>query len=599
LSAKVNHQLTPRQSLMARFAVTNARESADAFNAGGLVDVSARGTNGTRDAALTGVWTSVLGTRSTNDLRAQVAARRVALRTTDQRGPGVLISGVAEFGRPYVGNNHHAQRYVEVGDTFARTQGRHFIKTGFDVTRVSVTGINNDGFGGVYLFRSLDAFLNQQPESYRQRFGDPAVEMVVSRPSAFVQDHWTPFSTLTADIGIRFDAERLPERLNITNRQFSPRFGIAWSLASNWLVRAGAGRFADRLPLVMFERALVLDGRHGFEQIISDPTSLELCASLPCADIRPSIYTVRPDAWTPFSAQMSVGIERQLTADMTASLTYLRIDGRHLARTVNVNLPPPTVLSPVNAATLGVVSPLPQQMGRPVFGLRRLDAVYTDVFELQPTASSKYNGLTFALNRRLAHELEWSASYTWSHAIDTASDFDEQPQNPYAPTEERADSRYDQRHRFVASALFDVPIGEVEDRKPGDPAPGKWVRAFSDIEIAPIVTIGSGHSLNALTGGDDNRTHAFPLIDRPRGLTRNSLRLPATSTVDVRVLKFFDIKPHGKLDLVFEMFNVFNRLNVTELNPTFGPFADALSNFRRPIDAQLARQFQFSIDFEF
>jgi hypothetical protein len=294
-----------------------------------------------------------------------------------------------------------------------------------------------------------------------------------------------------------------------------------------------------------------------------------------------------------------MGVERQLTADLTASINYLRVRGRQLARTVNVNLPPPSQLSSLNAATLGVISPLPQQERRDVFGPQRLDTNYTDVFELQPTATSRYSGLAVTLNRRLSHELEWSGAYTWSHATDTASDFDEQPENPYARSAEHADSRYDQRHRLVANALLDLPIGELEDRKPGDPRPGRWVRAFSNIEVAPILTVSSGHPVNPSTGGDDNRTHAFPLTARPLGLARNSLRLPTTATVDLRVLKFFTVKPHGKLDLVFEVFNLFNHLNVTQLNTVYGPFADLLPSFGRPIDAQTPRHFQFSIDFEF
>ena len=95
------------------------------------------------------------------------------------------------------------------------------------------------------------------------------------------------------------------------------------------------------------------------------------------------------------------------------------------------------------------------------------------------------------LNRRLADELEWSAAYTWSHATDSASDFDEQPQNPHNLTAESADSRYDQRHRVVASALFDLPIGDEEDRQTGD-VPGFWTDVFSNIEIAPILTVDAG-----------------------------------------------------------------------------------------------------------
>jgi hypothetical protein len=89
------------------------------------------------------------------------------------------------------------------------------------------------------------------------------------------------------------------------------------------------------------------------------------------------------------------------------------------------------------------------------------------------------------------------------------------------------------------------------------------------------------------------------LTARPLGLARNSLRLPATATLDLRVLKFFRINPHGKLDLVVEAFNLLNRLNVTQLNSVYGSQATPLPTFGRPVDASAARRIQVSIDFEF
>jgi hypothetical protein len=70
-------------------------------------------------------------------------------------------------------------------------------------------------------------------------------------------------------------------------------------------------------------------------------------------------------------------------------------------------------------------------------------------------------------------------------------------------------------------------------------------------------------------------------------------------TLDVRLLKFFNIKPHGELDLVVEAFNVLNRTNVTQVNTVYGPLLTPLRSFGRPIGAGAARQLQFSIDFEF
>jgi hypothetical protein len=263
-------------------------------------------------------------------------------------------------------------------------------------------------------------------------------------------------------------------------------------------------------------------------------------------------------------------------------VNYLFVQGRNLPRTVNVNLP----------------APERQELGRPIFGAARLNPAFDGVFQVQPSAASTYHGMTVMLNRRLADELEWSAAYTWSHATDTASDFDEQPQNPYDLGAEAADSRYDQRHRFVTSALFDLPIGEEEDRQPGE-VPGVWTRVFSNIEMAPIFTLASGRPVNPIVGADVSRTHAFPLTDRPLGAGRNSLRLPASATLDLRVLRFFDVKPHGKLDLVVESFNLLNRLNVTQLNTVYGPFATPSPQFGQPVDAAAPRRIQFSIDFEY
>jgi len=312
----------------------------------------------------------------------------------------------------------------------------------------------------------------------------------------------------------------------------------------------------------------------------------------------PSTYTVRPGTWNPVSVLASVGAERLVTPNLTASVTYLYSSGRNLPRSVNVNLLPPTILTMANAASLGVDAPTPQQVGRPVFGAERLNPAWDAIVELQPSAASTYHGVTLSLNRRLANDVEWACAYTWSHARDSASDFDEQPQSPYALGNEWADSRYDQRHRLVASALFDLPIGDEEDRQAGE-TPGAWVRAFSHIEIAPILTVGSGGPVNVVTGGDDNGTRAFPFTSRPPGLSRNAARLPSSASLDVRILKYFNIKPHGKLDLVVEAFNLLNRTNVSQINAVYGPLLTPRAAFGRPIEAGIARQIQFSLDFEF
>src|SRR5206468_1863223 len=353
------------------------------------------------------------------------------------------------------------------------------------------------------------------------------------------------------DAGVRLDVVTWPSAVSLSQRQVEPRLGFAWSPRAAWVVRGGAGLFADRIPLAALDRVLAMNGMTGFEEILEPPAG---------SAVR-SIYTTRSGAWHPSSRQASIGVERQLTADLTVSANYLFVHGVDLPRTVNVSLP--------NA-----------------------------MFELQPTAESSFHGLSLAANRRLSHEITWSASYTWSRASDTASDFDEQPQNPLALTDEWGRFRYDQPHRLVANALFDLPIGDEEDRTPGM-TPAWWERALSNIEVATILTVSSGQPANPITGSDDLHTLSFPLVVRPPGAPRNSLRLPAFAAADVRLLKAIAINPHGKLDLVVEAFNILNRQNIIGIDPVFGSGPLPRRGSARAIDAANARHIQFSIDFEF
>ena len=247
---------------------------------------------------------------------------------------------------------------------------------------------------------------------------------------------------------------------------------------------------------------------------------------------------------------------------------------------VNVNL---MDLQLTGGDATSITSSVPQPIGRPVFGPGRLDPAHDAICELQPTASSSYHALTATLNRRLADEIEWAVAYTWGRAMDSASDFDEQPQNPFALDEEWSASRYDERHRLAASAVFDIPIGDEDATKPVT----GWLRALTHLSLAPLVTTTSGRPVNVTTGADDNRTGAWPLASRPLGMPRNAGRLPASATLDLRLLKYFEIKPHGKLDLVVEAFNVFNRTNVTAINSVFGSDLIPLTTYGRPIDASL------------
>jgi hypothetical protein len=69
--------------------------------------------------------------------------------------------------------------------------------------------------------------------------------------------------------------------------------------------------------------------------------------------------------------------------------------------------------------------------------------------------------------------------------------------------------------------------------------------------------------------------------------------------MDLRVLKYFPFGEAKRLDVAAEFFNLFNRRNVSEINPMFGSGSAPILGFRQPIMGIGARQIQFSLDFEF
>lgn len=603
LSARLDHHLTAKHSFFLKYALTNSREVGDAFNVGGLVDPSGRGSSFIEDQGVTGAITSILSNNVINSARFQVSTRRAVLRTGDQTGPGISIAGLVEFGRPYDGNGRRRENHYELNDVVSAAKGRHLLSFGADLDWIREKVAFSDGFGAIYIFPTLDSFLSGQPDEYRQVFGDRNTNFAVPRYSGFVQDHWALASHLTVDAGLRYDFEHLHEQFTKDSNALAPRLGLAFSPSPNWALRAGVGIFFDRSLLAALNRTLETDGKQGFEQVAYGQAATEVfqselggCSLAPRRSIRPSIFTADPKLQTSYSLITSAGVERLLTPNLTASATFLFARGVRLSRTRNINLSPPVILTEGNAGSLGIVNPFPQQIWMLVFAPPRLESQVDNIYQWENHASSVYEGLSLALNRRLANEIEFSGSYTYSKAIDDASDFTDQPNNPYLLSAERALSANDQRHRFVFSGTFDLPFGDEDE---GKKATGLLDKIFGNIEAAPILTIGSGRPINPLTGFDANRSGAFPLSSHPLGLGRNSLATGTQAQLDLRVLKFFKIGEHGKLDLVAETFNLLNHTNVVALNRFYGTQVNPLPTFATPNKAGIPRQLQFSIDFEF
>jgi len=230
--------------------------------------------------------------------------------------------------------------------------------------------------------------------------------------------------------------------------------------------------------------------------------------------------------------------------------------------------------------------------------------------------NSNYNALNLELKRRFANNFQFLASYTWSHSLDDSSDLQTllKPQDNRNFRAERANSLFDQRHRFVFSGALTSPVGW---RKSSSMAH----RLLSDFTIAPILEISSGRPFNILTGADSNGDLQSS-NDRPSVTSTGTLFIPTTAftngslgrdlgithryaSLDLRLMRAIRLGERLRLDVIAEGFNLFNRFNEAAASPffadvnTFNSRAGNGHYYSRPTAAYDPRQFQFGLKLNF
>jgi hypothetical protein len=229
--------------------------------------------------------------------------------------------------------------------------------------------------------------------------------------------------------------------------------------------------------------------------------------------------------------------------------------------------------------------------------------------------NSNYNAMNLDLKRRFANNFQFLASYTWSHSIDDSSDLQTllKPQNNLDARAERSDSLFDQRHRFVFSAIVASP-GSWRSSDNG------FHRFLADFTLAPIFEISSGRPFNILTGidtnGDQQSSNDRPsvaadgtLIQPPffasGSLGRNRGITHTYSSLDVRLTRAIRFGDRLRLDVIAEGFNLFNRFNEAAASPlfrdinTFAQRGPGGSYYSQPTAAYDPRQFQFGLKLNF
>ncbi len=264
---------------------------------------------------------------------------------------------------------------------------------------------------------------------------------------------------------------------------------------------------------------------------------------------------------TPYAQHWGLTIEHQFNRDFLVSAAYVGTRGVHLLRTSTPNLglnttPVVGQLVPNGSAPQFIGFNLPPNENaktiRPFPLLGSITIIDSD-------ANSSYHALQLQATKRYSHGLQFTAAYTWSHAIDEVSDiFDlagaqALPQDSLSRQAERGSANFDVRHRFVYSAIWDLPFRKENNLL------GGW-------QLASIGTFQTGQPYSLLfccdNNLDGNLTDRVGLgFSNPGSTPRNIFRAPGIETVDLAVNKKFRFGERHKIEFRTEIFNLLNHEN--------------------------------------
>jgi Carboxypeptidase regulatory-like domain/TonB dependent receptor len=606
---KVDVQLSSTNTLSVRYNFSDFTGENFFSTAGGVAGtVQNSAENGTNLEANTSHSivvsdTALFGNNKFNELRFQYSFEQRPRLGQSNDLPTIVINDTGRFGRQWFLPITSDHSRIQLTDNFTYLFGEHDLKMGADLNLTDTSQAFYGWGGGYYQFNTLEDYVGGQPAQFTQRLGlngfstpeSGTIDIGQEELALYINDTWRPSPGLTLNLGVRWEGQwnptapeqtdgkqsrnpanpgldtiglvqgEIPDDLN----NVAPRFGFAWDPRNDGrtVVRGGAGVFYSRSNLLLMANSFTANGYRQalfflFGNQIPEfpfvypesglPADDPLNDSLPVSDIAffdDNFQNAR-------TSRANVGIERELVGDFSVGADYVFADTVNDHRRVNRNIPQPPI---------GF-----DAWGRGLYDGSRIDPAYNQFQVEESSARRRYHAGTFSLRKRLSNRYQFQAFYTVSNLKtdddnerDSSGFRNTQPENLDA---DWADSENDLRHRLVASAVFDLPMNFV---------------------FSTLLQTNSGRPYRVTSGRDSNgdrNTNDYAVIDdtnRARaeaagldledGLqARNTARQPSAFLMDIRLSKLFDFGRPGTLELLFEMFNVFNNANRLTTNESIG-----------------------------
>jgi hypothetical protein len=574
-------------------------------NAGGLNEKTFSNDYIDRQNSGTAQFTSILTPALVNEFRF-ADERRTFFRPPESGmlGASILISGVANLGTGTSANQFYLEHQNQVIDNVLYTVGRHGFKFGTDISTINVQQVDRlaltfqfNGAGGV---SPLQQYLNTSHGGgtgaaftysiLQQTFGNNSADHRTQSYNFFAQDDFRMLPNLTLNLGIRYEYLQYPS-LNasaplIQSRsiaedphEVAPRLGFSWAPGLKTVVRGGYGLFYDTTNLRLIGAAIRGSGVAVQNISVSGtaagapvfPNPLQSPGGFTAA--LPNTTFFSPDFTTLYAHQANLQIEHEITPNLSITAGYQFYGGHHLPLVRDINL----------SAPAGHLAD-----GRPIYDpTNRPDKRFAQENEIESVGNSVYNGAFFAVTKRYGAGLQFTASYTYSVAIndtDGAGDTGTPVSDPSNIKRDRGLSSSDLRHRFVFEAVW-------QPRVSAGHALNLIVNGWL---LAPNVTAQSGFPITAVAGQDLN--HDLNNNDLPLFRGRNNVDGPGFHELNLRFARIFNLyRERVRFQVIGEAENLLNSTNAAcGISGCTGAVVNVASaqDFGRVVAALHSRQVQ-------
>jgi hypothetical protein len=505
----------------------------------------------------------------------------------------------AFFGQNDFLPNNTKEKKTQLKDSVQYIMGEHSFKVGGEGLLMHIDNLFPRNLNGIFRYNSVSDFVNNIPASYNQGYGPGGglTSWTQNTYAFYASDNFRFGNKWSFDLGARYDWQTMPKPATNAfpqhpefisqikeDHNIAPRFGFAYDVRGNGrsVLRGGTGKFFGYMPDILLSNPLTqISGN--FNQITINncaaTTNIVKCPTYPglltpdqfnlLAKTSTDIVTVGSNYQAQEAWRSSLQYEQQLGTTYSAGVGVIYQHTTHIEGSRNIN----AVLQPY---TFGNV---------PVYNVASPNRLYTDmgvVRELFSGEQAWYRAYTLETHKLAISnsKLTWDFSYTWSKAIDqdtnersTSTSF---LYDPFNPKLSQGPSDNDVRHRLVGDVTYRLPLGFLIS--------GIWTWRSGLPYTQAIAFSGTSMNINGLTQTTGNlpvfvdSTNTVIDLTRATGFTRpqfadflnsqgahiigrNKLRQPEQWDADLRVAKMFNISHGAQLEILGEVFNIFNTRN--------------------------------------